>query len=156
MQFNQAALVHASFLSHSIAFHCMKLSGLSYRWDMHHARTLRRCKNRHIHIRSSPVISPNSEDASNTDGLPKTKVAVPVDPSLARVRFTSGMDGSLTPLMNWMSAAMQTMSLKGCALLLGLRGAAIVINSHKGWACAFIDSSSFQKWYDYKPRKVTL
>ena len=70
------------------------------------------------------MISPNSEDASNTDGLPKTKVAVPVEPSLARVRFTSGIDGSFTPLMNWISAAMQTMSLEGWQRLLGLLGAA--------------------------------
>ena len=67
-----------------------------------------------------PVISPNSEEASKTEGLPNTKVAVPVDPSLALVKFTSGTDGSLTPRINWMSAAMQTVDFACCVLRLCL------------------------------------
>ena len=63
-----------------------------------------------------PVISPSSEDASKMDGVLNTKVAVPVAPSRDRVRLTSGMEGSLTPLMNWMSAAMHTVSLASCLL----------------------------------------
>ena len=70
------------------------------------------------------MISPNSDEASKTEGLPNTNVAVPVDPSLARVRFTSGIDGSFTPRMNWISAAMHTMSLAGCVRLLRVGRAA--------------------------------
>lgn len=65
------------------------------------------------------MISPSSEDASKIEGVLKTKVAVPVAPSRERVRLTSGMEGSFTPLMNWMSAAMQTVCLAICALVCG-------------------------------------
>lgn len=75
----------------------------------------------------SPVISPNSEEASNTDGVLKTNVAVPVEPSLERVKLTSGMEGSSTPRMNWMSAAMQTVLCENCDLLLGFCAAAMTI-----------------------------
>lgn len=51
-------------------------------------------------IMYKPVMSPSSSEDSNTDGAPKTKVAVPDEPSLDLVSFTSGTSGSSTPLMN--------------------------------------------------------
>ena len=61
-------------------------------------------------------MSPSSEDASKIDGVLKTKVAVPFVPSLDRVKLTSGIDGSLIPFMNCISAAMHVRSRAGCSL----------------------------------------
>ena len=49
-------------------------------------------------------MSPKSEEASKMEGAPKMKVAVPFVPSLERVSFTSGVEGSSTPLTNCISA----------------------------------------------------
>ena len=48
-----------------------------------------------------PVISPVSSVASNTSGSEKRKKAVPFEPSLLRVRRTSGTLVSSVPLTNW-------------------------------------------------------
>ena len=58
--------------------------------------------------RYSPVISPRSEEASNTDGALNTKDAVPEDPSRALVNRTSGTVGSFTPLMNCIDEAIDS------------------------------------------------
>ena len=52
------------------------------------------------------MISPwEAVEASNTLGLENWKVAVPEDPSLARVSLMVGITFSLRPLQNWISAS---------------------------------------------------
>ena len=48
------------------------------------------------------------------DGWSKTKVAVPEEPSLLRVSFTSGTLGSSTPFTNCNEAASQMRLLRSC------------------------------------------
>jgi len=50
-------------------------------------------------------MSPSSPLASKIEGFSKTKVAVPLAPSLLRVSLTSGMVGSSMPRMNSMRLA---------------------------------------------------
>ena len=54
------------------------------------------------------MISPCVPLDSNTSGFSKKKIAVPVDPSLLRVRRTSGTLFSAKPLMNSMVVPAQT------------------------------------------------
>mmetsp|Transcript_24458 Transcript_24458/g.77297 ORF Transcript_24458/g.77297 Transcript_24458/m.77297 type:complete len:214 (-) Transcript_24458:86-727(-) len=59
-----------------------------------------------------PVISPISPEESNTSGSSKTKVAVPEDPSLARVSFTSGTHDSSTPRINCRAEPAMTVTMR--------------------------------------------
>ena len=106
-------------------------------------------------IINKPVMSPSSSEDSNTEGVSKTKVAVPEDPSFDRVSLTSGTLGSSIPLINWRVAALQ----QRCWLYCCCRRLVSMWPAHMKWCSHFTElplATSTANWRPASGDNVTV